>query len=231
LVRDPNMRLPNARAAFAELAPVLRGQLMSTHYAPPPPRLHSGPIVQPKPQSSGWGCVFGIVAVLAIVAGAAIWGIYVLVKKGEEVADDAVTAIASAANSAAQADGGGAPPPMASASASASASTSAAASSSSDPDEPTSLLINTIGDAKLHDESDRQLNLGLDKKMAACAAKEKRKKLAASFQVQVKPDGHVASVQRLTGETGPDMQCFADTIKTMTFSTGGMVMLTITSAK
>jgi len=214
VVRDPAMRFAHARQAFAELVPILR-----------PPRVQQPvqPLVQPKPQSSGWGCVIGIVLALLIVAAAAVWGVYVLVKKGEEVADEAVSTLASAANSAVQAIDASAPPPV----------VSAPSASAAIADEPSGLRIMTVGDATLHDDADRQLNLGLDKKFAACAAKQKRKKLAAQFAVQIKADGHVTSVNKLNGETGLDMQCFSDTIKTMTFSatrTGGTVMLFITSA-
>jgi serine/threonine protein kinase len=251
VVRDAAQRFPNARAAFADLAPILRGQLMATQAQPslpqpipptlqspygpppapyPPQPMYAQPYPQPVPpptqKKSGCGSIVLMVLVFLLLLGAGVaYGIYVLVIKAEEAMDTTVSSLASAAASTIPA----VPTVTDTSSAAPPPSASAAGTGTT-----------TVGGMVICDEpavqgdAQRQLNTGLATKLVACTAKQKRAdkdKLTLELLVDVKPDGSVAKVQSVVPAVGPDVQCIIDTMKTSHFASskkGAQIMFMLT---
>jgi len=207
VVRDPNQRYQHARAAFTELAPILR--VPPPAVAPAYPAhvpaypTHVPAYAPPKP-SSGCGTVVVVLLLfLLVVGGAVVWGIYALVKKGEEVADETVNVFASAAASAVALPESGVyePPPP--------------------PTSSTKLRLNgyvSCGtDNNVQNDAQHQFNSHIATELDACFAPIHAKSLSIVLTAELSADGSVARVNVPMGPPGQETQCAIDVIRAARF--------------
>jgi hypothetical protein len=219
LQRDPRVRFPNARAAWAALAPIL-----------------SAPIeLAPAPKtSSGW--IIALVAALVLltlaIAGAAVALVMTRPKVGAPVAmtSTATTTTIASVTTVIAAD----PPPVVSQEI---VAATAPLTSVIAPPAPTETFriggfVKVSGDAALEADVQSKWKGELSREFDQCLAEVPRgnSQQVANIQTSVAKDGSVSSAHQFTQTPGRVGQCLTETIKRQHFvatPSGGDVRFTL----